>query len=572
VALSVAERISELEKQQQQQQQASAVATPAAPGAGAGAGPAAAARPALSNGGAAAAAAPRSTDPTLKAIQKKALLSFYERHQNSGAHTGSGSAWRSEPQLAPRLSAALGVALGPLGPLGPAAASQSAQQQAPEPPPRPSAAAVGALNAALSSSRRASSASDYSTATWRELLGGNGRENPTSKDAVVPRHQHSSSCGSLSTDLLGPLIVGPSISVDDWVPERPPKKPHLRAAFAASAAPAPAAPTTPAPAPPIPALPTSLSAPALHHHRPLWPSHCPSPDLPPPSPPPASECEVILSDEPLPPPPPELRPAPGTTPAPPLPTSSPSSSTSPPPPSQVPKALPLPSPPAVSPRVSPEAVEAAPAPGAGPATSNSTPGHDRQPVTAHWRHHKAYLETSFEGSPPMQRVNGQVATPSPAAAPAPAPTAHQQLQLCERAAPQRQSLCVRKPRPASFMRSESVKESATEAPPRYVANGSAANGASRPGNERYPLRAARAAKKLAVNGESNGSNGWLQPAVAQLRRAPASVDVLPTACNSPTTTGTSTASPQQAANGNRSVSAVALIVFEYGRAKGLNSH
>lgn len=43
-----------------------------------------------------------------------------------------------------------------------------------------------------------------------------------------PRHQHSNSCGSLSTDLLGPVIVGPAISIDDWVPERPPKKPHLR--------------------------------------------------------------------------------------------------------------------------------------------------------------------------------------------------------------------------------------------------------------------------------------------------------------------------------------------------------
>ncbi|KAE8750840.1 hypothetical protein FOCC_FOCC002268 [Frankliniella occidentalis] len=155
------------------------------------------------------------------------------------------------------------------------------------------------------------------------------------------------------------------------------------------------------------------------------------------------------------------------------------------------------------------------------------------------------------------RVNGQV--PPPGAAPSSAPerpTAHQQLQLGERstpqraapqrAAPERQSLCVRKPRPASFMRSESVKESATEAPPRYVANG--ANGSSRPGNERYPLRGARAAKKLAVNGEANGSNGWLQPAVAQLRRAPASVELLPTACNSPTTTAISTSSPVNAAS------------------------
>ncbi|KAJ1525058.1 hypothetical protein ONE63_009903 [Megalurothrips usitatus] len=219
-----------------------------------------------------------------------------------------------------------------------------------------------------------------------QLLGGSARENPAPREAAVPRHQHSSSCGSLSADTLGPLIVGPSISVDDWVPERPPKKPHLRAAFAAASA-----ASNPGAAPAVPALPTSLSAPALHalhplhHHRPLWPSHCPSPDLPPPSPPPASECDVIVSDEPLPPPPPE------------------SLSPSPPPP-QVPKGLSLPpSPPAVaSPRVSPETLETT-------ATPTSTPGHDRlnnNNISSSnnnnnlWRHHKTYLETSFEGSPP----------------------------------------------------------------------------------------------------------------------------------------------------------------------------
>lgn len=69
----------------------------------------------------------------------------------------------------------------------------------------------------------------------------------------------------MSTAVLGPLIVGPSISVDDWVPARPPKKPHLRAAYP--------------------------------------PPRMSSPDLPPPSPPPVIEDEVFVSDEPLPPPP-----------------------------------------------------------------------------------------------------------------------------------------------------------------------------------------------------------------------------------------------------------------------------
>lgn len=94
---------------------------------------------------------------------------------------------------------------------------------------------------------------------------------------MAPRHQHSNSCGSLSADLLGPVIVGPSISVDDWVPEkppeRPPKNPHLRTAF--------------------PDL--------FQSQRAL------SPDLPPPSPPTVLEDEVFNSDDPLPPPPLELQ-------------------------------------------------------------------------------------------------------------------------------------------------------------------------------------------------------------------------------------------------------------------------
>lgn len=61
--------------------------------------------------------------------------------------------------------------------------------------------------------------------------------------------------------------MGPAISIDDWVPARPPKKPHLRAAYP--------------------------------------PPRTSSPDLPPPSPPPILEDEVFDSDEPLPPPPPE---------------------------------------------------------------------------------------------------------------------------------------------------------------------------------------------------------------------------------------------------------------------------
>ncbi|XP_039286090.1 uncharacterized protein LOC111050429 [Nilaparvata lugens] len=189
----------------------------------------------------------RCTDhAALKAFQKKALLSFYERHH---------SAWKSEPQLMATAAAnAQGGGGPPLPPLrpkgGPSGAAAAPQQQQP--------------------SRRSSSASDYAGAAWREMVGANKEGRLDSNGQREIRHQHSSSCGSLSTAVLGPIIVGPSISVDDWVPARPPKKPHLRAAYGG--------------APPNP----------------------PSPDLPPPSPPPVDEeAEVFISDEPLPPPPSE---------------------------------------------------------------------------------------------------------------------------------------------------------------------------------------------------------------------------------------------------------------------------
>lgn len=94
--------------------------------------------------------------------------------------------------------------------------------------------------------------------------------------------------------------MGPSISIDDWVPERPPKKPHLR--------------TIP---PPLPArTPSPIQVPSTDHevesihscHKPSSSyDRLPTPDLPPPPPPPiTSDEEVNPSDEPLPPPPPEI--------------------------------------------------------------------------------------------------------------------------------------------------------------------------------------------------------------------------------------------------------------------------
>ncbi|XP_049785959.1 uncharacterized protein LOC126188401 [Schistocerca cancellata] len=244
-SLSVAERISELERQQQQQLQQQTKYTYLDPE-----------------------KRHRVSDPTLKAIQKKALLSFYERHHAQPAAAARSQAWRSEPQLALVPPSAQQLPPTPSGPHSP---------PPPQPPPRP-------RTASMQSSRRASSASDYAGGSWREMAATREiiiNEAGNLKDG--PRHQHSSSCGSLSTDLLGPLIMGPSISVDDWVPERPPKKPHLRSAFP----------------------------------RPVQ-DRLPSPDLPPPSPPPMVEDEVFACDDPLPPPPADLPPVEGS----PLPSSS----------------------------------------------------------------------------------------------------------------------------------------------------------------------------------------------------------------------------------------------------------
>lgn len=105
-ALSVAERINELEKQQQQQQTANKFTY---------------FDPEKKH---------KVPDHSLRAIQKRALLSFYERHQ-------PGSSWRSEPQLSPP----------------------------PRPPPIPSRPRLP-----TPLSRRSSVSSEYDTpATWNEV-------------------------------------------------------------------------------------------------------------------------------------------------------------------------------------------------------------------------------------------------------------------------------------------------------------------------------------------------------------------------------------------------------------------
>lgn len=117
--MSVADRISELEKHQPPSSQNAAKSS---------------AKDSGGNGG--------KDKTSLKAIQKKALLSFYERHH---------SAWRSEPQLTPLTGQPLSTAQ-PLTSqlLGQAVTSQSG---------RPS----------HGSSRRSSSASDYGGGHWKEV-------------------------------------------------------------------------------------------------------------------------------------------------------------------------------------------------------------------------------------------------------------------------------------------------------------------------------------------------------------------------------------------------------------------
>ncbi|XP_044014440.1 protein Shroom isoform X2 [Aphidius gifuensis] len=217
----------------------------------------------------------RVSDPTLKAIQKKALLSFYERHHH---HNQSSSSWRSEPYLLQssnnnnNQNYQLSLTQQSTSSLSSSSSSTSSSPPPPQPPPRPRAL----------SSRRASSASDYANGTWRDnkinhnsnnnilMSNSSNNNNNINNDLKLPKHQHSNSCGSLSMDLHGSVVMGPTIKIDNWVPERPPKKPHLRNVFNTN----------------------------INNER------LPSPDLPPPSPPTVTVNEVLNCDEPLPPPPP----------------------------------------------------------------------------------------------------------------------------------------------------------------------------------------------------------------------------------------------------------------------------
>lgn len=219
----------------------------------------------------------RVPNPTLKVIQKNAVQSYFQRQQASVRENFNGLArpkslhFVKNPSDTLQRSSLSGYVMVPLGHDGKNATSltntfdyktsvstsdlnlksnidqnnyfdksqtsssinlkEAKDDTPPRPPPR---------NRQSFPARRTSSASEYSSL----------------RDKILASEQH------LSKDLLGPMILGSVISIDDWVPERPPKNPALRV---------------------------------------------PSPELPPPPPVVVSDIshELARSDDPLPPPPAE---------------------------------------------------------------------------------------------------------------------------------------------------------------------------------------------------------------------------------------------------------------------------
>ncbi|EAA12586.4 AGAP008243-PA, partial [Anopheles gambiae str. PEST] len=259
---SVAERINELEKHQQQQQHHGI------------------------NLHSSSTKTHRVSNPSLKAFQKNAVISYFERQQQHARES-----IHSRPSSL-NLSAAGGNNSNGSSGGSPGASTNSSKPQSGGSPPGVSTPVIS------SHSQRSSISSAYSSAagsmmelsmwhlirpppTWQQLEGTLGfaelyeciaqlsfslslafrtssaSEYSSIRDKLIQQQQQ------LSKDLLGPMIMGPIIALDDWVPERPPKNPMLR---------------------------------------------IPSPELPPPPPvlTPTEDVLLINQDEPLPPPPPEL--------------------------------------------------------------------------------------------------------------------------------------------------------------------------------------------------------------------------------------------------------------------------
>ncbi|XP_059469494.1 protein Shroom-like isoform X2 [Neocloeon triangulifer] len=202
----------------------------------------------------------------LKAVQKQALLSFYERQ-----HQQKSSAWKSEPYLAPPPAPPRSAAV--------EAYNRRAEQidfewHLSDPEPSYLAKPVSLSPHSEGSLRRQSHSSSSSISSGDALH-------------LSPHHMKPKKLPSptdTSADLLGPLILGSPILLDEWVPERPPKKPHLRAN--------------------IPSGRSSSSSSALQPPHLL--KRCtssPEPPPPPTPPPPNLDNDVFHSDEPLPPPP-----------------------------------------------------------------------------------------------------------------------------------------------------------------------------------------------------------------------------------------------------------------------------
>ncbi|XP_065350757.1 protein Shroom isoform X1 [Cloeon dipterum] len=200
----------------------------------------------------------------LKAMQKEALLNYYERKQQQ---TNSSSSWKSEPYLAP-----------PPAPPRSAAVEAYRRPEQPDferhlsdPEPCYLAKPVSLSPHSDGSLRRQSHSSSSSISS--------GEPSHLSPHHVKSPLKKLPSPTDTSADLLGPLIMGAPIYLDDWVPERPPKKPHLRA---------------------------NIGRPLLAPQQPPQLKRCsssPEPPPPPTPPPPSHEDEVFQCDEPLPPPP-----------------------------------------------------------------------------------------------------------------------------------------------------------------------------------------------------------------------------------------------------------------------------
>ncbi|XP_043192642.1 serine/arginine repetitive matrix protein 2-like isoform X2 [Amphibalanus amphitrite] len=262
---------------------------------------------------------------TLKAIQKQAVMSYYERHMSRAAAPQT----QADPKVPEKHER--GYRAGPTLWRVPESLQPDSAAAA-----RPARGSPPSAGRSRGPSRRSSSASDRTTASSSTSSShSSGRSSSSSTSHLSGLgHSRGSSHGSIGeqslvharkiTELPGsdsvcsslpavPTVDGDHSSIraskasqhvrsssrDDQPPERPPKKPHLRA-LSSGALPPPPADEPPSSPPSRPPKSPCIRKPALPE-----PARSGSPDLPPPPPPPVDE-SLTISDEPLPPPPPSM--------------------------------------------------------------------------------------------------------------------------------------------------------------------------------------------------------------------------------------------------------------------------